>query len=78
MIIRLTSLCRSRRIDVPQNTSTWHAHSGKDVVAVRFSCLGAYADMPIELASFSLHKKCFSWEGCGKPAAAAVAPARRV
>jgi hypothetical protein len=35
--------------------------------------------MSIELASFSLHKKCFSWEGCGKPAAAAaVAPARHV
>jgi hypothetical protein len=55
----------SRRIDVPENTSTWHLHAGNDVAAVRFSCLGAYADMPIELASFSLHKKCFDWEGCG-------------
>ena len=53
-----------RRIDVPQNTSTYHLHGGKDVAAVRFSCLGAYADMAIELASFSLHKKCFEWEGC--------------
>ena len=29
----------TRRIDVPQNTSTWHAHRGTDVAAVRFSCL---------------------------------------
>lgn len=54
----------SRRIDVPQNTSTWHSHGGKDVVAVRFNCLAAYGGLAIELRSFSLHKKCFEWEGC--------------
>ena len=55
----------SRRIDVPQNTSTWHSHGGKDVAAVRFNCLAAYGGgLPIELKSFSLHKKCFEWEGC--------------
>lgn len=55
----------SRRIDVPQNTSTWHSHGGQDVAAVRFNCLAAYGELPIELKSFSLHKKCFEWEGCG-------------
>ena len=68
----------SRRIDVPQNTSTWHAHGGRDVAAVRFSCLAAYADLPIELKSFSLHKKCFEWEGCGGAATASVTEALQV
>ena len=54
----------TRRIDVPQNTSSWHKHKD-EVSAVRFSCAGAYAE-PVSLASFSLHKKCADWEGgCG-------------